>query len=366
MPNKNLILFMPSIEVGGVEKNLFIISNYLGKKIPNSILITGSKSFNSKFKNLKVINPKINIENFSFKRLKFLFCIIELIKLFLKKKNYLVFSFQANLYCALICRIFGVKVIVRSNSSPSGWDLGFFRKIIFYYFLKLPNKIIVNSKEFKKEYKKRFNITTKYIYNPLNKDYINKISNEKIKNNFFKNFKKIKIIFIGRLVEQKDPMTFVRALNLLKNKINFRAIIIGRGYYQNSLNKFLSENLLKNKVKMIKWQNNPYKFLKASDVLVLTSKFEGLPNILLEAICLKKHVISSDCPTGPREILDNGKGGSLFEMGNFKQLSTKILKLNKYKKEYNDKKKFAYKRLIRFDYKKNLDKYLQEVKNEMY
>ena len=116
MPNKNLILFMPSIEVGGVEKNLFIISNYLGKKIPNSILITGSKSFNSKFKNLKVINPKINIENFSFKRLKFLFCIIELIKLFLKKKNYLVFSFQANLYCAIICRIFGVKVVVRSNS----------------------------------------------------------------------------------------------------------------------------------------------------------------------------------------------------------------------------------------------------------
>ena len=63
MPKKHLILFMPSIEGGGVEKNLFIISNYLGKKIPNSILITGNKSFNSKFENLKVINPKINVEN---------------------------------------------------------------------------------------------------------------------------------------------------------------------------------------------------------------------------------------------------------------------------------------------------------------
>ena len=64
---------MPSIEGGGVEKNLFIISNYLGQKIPNTILITGSKSFNVKFDNLKIINPKINVENFSFKRLKFLF-----------------------------------------------------------------------------------------------------------------------------------------------------------------------------------------------------------------------------------------------------------------------------------------------------
>ena len=102
---KNLIIFMPSIEGGGVEKNLFIISNYLAQKIPNTVLITGSKSFNSKFDNLRVINPKINVENFSFKRLKFLFCIIELIKLFLKDRNYLVFSFQEFL-SYLVCGYF--------------------------------------------------------------------------------------------------------------------------------------------------------------------------------------------------------------------------------------------------------------------
>ena len=142
---------MPTIDVGGVEKNLFIMSNYLSKKLPGSILITSSKSLNSKFQNIKIINPKYNVENSSYKRLKFLFCIIELIKLLVKNKNYLVFSFQANLYCSIICRIFGIKIITRSNSSPSGWRLGFFRKIIFNFFLRFPNKIIVNSKEFKKE-----------------------------------------------------------------------------------------------------------------------------------------------------------------------------------------------------------------------
>jgi len=128
----------------------------------------------------------------------------------------------------------------------------------------------VNSKEFKKEYKKRFNIRVKCIYNPLNIKFIKKASNEKIKINFFKNYKKLKIIFIGRLVNQKDPITFVKALNLLKNKIDFRSIIIGRGYYYKTLQNFLLDNKLKNKVKIINWQNNPYKYLKSANLLVLT------------------------------------------------------------------------------------------------
>ena len=55
--------------------------------------------------------------------------------------------------------------------------------------------------------------------------------------------------------------------------------------------------------------------MKKSDALVLSSKFEGLPNVLLEALTLKKLVISSNCPTGPKEILDHGKGGLLFKTG---------------------------------------------------
>ena len=116
---------------------------------------------------------------------------------------------------------------------------------------------------------------------------------------------------------------------------------------------------------MINWQNNPYPYLKASDVLILTSKYEGLPNVLLEAISLKKHVISSDCPTGPREILDNGKGGELFNIGNFPQLANKITLLNEYKKRYAIKSSYAHKRLVRFDYKKNLNLYFNEIRKEM-
>ena len=129
MSQKKLIIFMPSIEGGGVEKNLFLISNYLGKNIPNTKLITCDRSYNYKFSNLEIINPKTKVEVLSLRRLKYFFCFFELIKIIFNNKNFLVFAFQANLYCSIICKIFGIKIIIRSNSSPSGWKLGFFRKI---------------------------------------------------------------------------------------------------------------------------------------------------------------------------------------------------------------------------------------------
>ena len=83
--------------------------------------------------------------------------------------------------------------------------------------------------------------------------------------------------------------------------------------------------------------------------------------MLLEAIYLKKFVISSDCPTGPREILDDGKGGELFKVGDYLMLSKKIKFFIKNKKKLDSKKLYAFERLKRFDYKSRLNDYLNVV-----
>ena len=87
--------------------------------------------------------------------------------------------------------------------------------------------------------------------------------------------------------------------------------------------------------KILSFKDNPYPYIKKSNIFLLSSKFEGLPNVLLEAITLNKFVISSDCPTGPSEILDNGQGGSLFKVGDHKQLSEKIIFAINNKKKCN-------------------------------
>ena len=93
----------------------------------------------------------------------------------------------------------------------------------------------------------------------------------------------------------------------------------------------------------------------------MSSKYEGLPNVILEAIALKKFVISSDCPTGPKEILKNGKYGYLFKPKSHFDLTSKLIKFinSKNKTQMTNR---AYKSLDRFDYEKNNKKYLKIIK----
>ena len=354
---------MPSIEGGGVEKNLFIISNYLSKNIKNTYIITANKNYNKKFKNLKIINPLFNVHPNSSRKYKYVICLYELVKLIIKDKNITVFAFQANFYCAIVCKIFfNIKLITRSNSSPSGWSKNWLKEIIFKYLFKKIDQVIVNSLEFKKELKKKFDLKSFHIYNPLNFDEIKKLSRVKTIVPFFKNNKTLKIISVGRFVDQKDHMTLLKALKVLKDKLKFRALIIGRGILKDKLTSFIKINGLTKNIKLLNFQNNPFRYIRLCDTFILSSKYEGLPNVLLESLVLGKYIISTNCPTGPKEILCNGKGGELFKIGDFKSLAKKIVEFENNKKRLSKKINYAQNYLFRFDMKENLNKYLEVVK----
>ncbi len=361
---KSLVLFMPSIEGGGVEKNLFLVANHLAKKIKKVKLITYEKSFKySLNNNVEVLYFKRKSNNES-KYFKYVMCLWLLTKFYFRNKNILVFSFQANIYCLILSKILKFDIIIRSNSSPTGWSKSFFKNIIFKIFFKYAKSIIVNSFEFKKLLDKKFNVNSIVIYNPLNKEEIVKMSKERIGKSFFRGKSNIKLINIARFTDQKDHLTMLNALNNLKNKINFELLIMGYGINKNILQNFIKNNNLKKKIKIIGFQKNPYKFLSKADILISTSIYEGLPNVLIESLTLKKFVISSDCPTGPREILKNGKYGYLFKTKSVEDLSKKILKFVKTSnKSKNLIMNRAHNSLYRFDYKKNCDKYFKLVSN---
>ena len=128
---------------------------------------------------------------------------------------------------------------------------------------------------------------------------------------------------------------------------------------------FIVDNKLNNFVKIIDFKKNPYNYIKKADLVVHTAIYEGLPNVLLEAICLNKYVISTNCSTGPSEILSNGKGGELIRLKDHKTLAKKIREYYYNKNKFNKKKIYASKQLIRFDYQKNLLQYLIEIKKLM-
>ena len=230
--------------------------------------------------------------------------------------------------------------------------------------ISLADKVIVNSMDFKNQMIKNFNIKVNCIYNPLNVSEIIQKSKKDMKK-YFSNSNKdyLKMINVGRLVDQKDQITILKAAKILKKNIKFKILILGKGFEETKLKKYVKKNKLSQQVQIKPFLNNPYGAMRQSDIFILSSKYEGLPNVLLEAATLKKFIISTRCPTGPREILVNGKGGIFFKIGDHIDLAKKILFYFKNKKKLNYKIQISHQNLKKFDFEKNLKKYYLIIKS---
>ena len=252
---KKLAIYIPSIESGGVEKILFSISEYLLKKNIEVYVITANRNKKKFFNNkTKFICPKGKKWNNSSRLIKTLVCLILIITK-LPKKNISIFSFQSNISAIILSKIFGLKIIIRLNTSLNKYMNGFFKRFVFKSIYSMSNKIIVNSKRFKKDLKKILNLNSVEILNPLNIE--KKFKKKKI--NFFSNFKGIKILSIGRLTDQKDQITILKSLIILKkNKISFKLFLIGKGDKLDELKHYVKNNKLSNHVKLAGYKKKAF------------------------------------------------------------------------------------------------------------
>ena len=107
---------MPSIEEGGVEKNFFLITNYLSKKFKDVSVITTDKSIKRKLeKKVYIIGPNAKFWKSGSRYLKYIVCLYYLLIFIILNKKVLIFSFQANAYASIIAKLFGGTIITRSN-----------------------------------------------------------------------------------------------------------------------------------------------------------------------------------------------------------------------------------------------------------
>ncbi|RFU48288.1 glycosyltransferase [Paraburkholderia sp. DHOC27] len=138
------------------------------------------------------------------------------------------------------------------------------------------------------------------------------------------------IVSVARLDEiQKDHRTLLRAYAELRNQhaIAEHLVIVGDGAYRDELQSLTQELGVAECVHFIGHQDNPYPTIANASVLVLSSKYEGMPMVLLEALALGKAIVATDCPTGPREILDDGKAGTLVPIGDTRALASALARL---------------------------------------
>lgn len=161
------------------------------------------------------------------------------------------------------------------------------------------------------------------IYNPINALEILPMSKmEQIE------LKGYSFITLGRLEEQKGHDLLIRAFSQINGDYPETYLyILGKGNKEKELNRLIKDLNLTNHVFLLGLKSNPFPYLKAADTMVLSSRYEGFSNVLVESLILNKPIVSTDCLFGPKEVLKGGDFGILVEPENIESLKNGMIKM---------------------------------------
>ncbi|WP_047394950.1 glycosyltransferase [Cetobacterium sp. ZOR0034] len=204
------------------------------------------------------------------------------------------------------------------------------------------------------------------VYNPLNYEKIKNLSDDEreLSDNERELIKEPYILAVSRLdTVQKDYNTLLKALKgAIEKGFNKKLYILGDGPNREEIENTVSDLKLEDRVVFLGRKKNPYIWMKRSEYFVHSSKYEGFGLVLAEAMGLGKVVVSSNCSVGPKEILEFGKSGILFEVGDFKALENIFLKLENEKKLIEKLEKKAVSRCEEFNFE-NVGERLENLFN---
>lgn len=163
------------------------------------------------------------------------------------------------------------------------------------------------------------------IYNPVVTTQLLAKAEEPVDHPWFAAGEPPVIVSVGRLQALKDFPTLIRAIAQIRQQMPVRLMILGDGEQRTSLEALIDETGLSSEVALPGFVSNPYAFMSKAAACVMSSVLEGLPTVLIESLAVGTPVISTDCPSGPAEILDHGKYGSLVPIGDSEALAQAII-----------------------------------------
>jgi glycosyltransferase involved in cell wall biosynthesis len=165
------------------------------------------------------------------------------------------------------------------------------------------------------------------IYNPVITPELLESAQNPVEHPWFAPGEPPVILGTGRLVKQKDFPTLIHAFEKVQQVTSARLVILGTGREEKTLKALVKELNLEDKVAFLGFVKNPSAYMAKASVFVLSSLWEGLPTVLIEAMAVGTPIVSTDCESGPAEILDHGKYGELVPVADSEALAAAILKV---------------------------------------
>lgn len=164
----------------------------------------------------------------------------------------------------------------------------------------------------------------KLVYNPVVTPELRAKARASLNHPWFAADQPPIVLAVGRLTKQKDFPTLIQAFAAVRQSRPARLIILGEGPDRSALEAQVNRLGLEDDVALPGFVENPYAYMSRASLFVLSSRWEGLPTVLIEALYCGASVVATDCPSGPREILDNGRHGLLVPVGDIAALSQAI------------------------------------------
>lgn len=329
---KKIALYIRNMNGGGAEKVFMTLSNhFISKGYEVDLLLTSSKGTH-----ISSLDKRVRVIELSSKK-----TVLDFFKLvgYLKNESPdVLLSGLTN--CNLIASISSLfsrsdtRIYVTQHSyqteafKAQSPIIRYIYKALIGTFYRRANGLISVSEGVNKDLTDSFRFLKKrsaVINNPFDIPYIKRQSLLSSNHPWLNKHKNYKVIIsAGRLNPAKDFENLLRAFAIVKNQLNVRLIILGEGKLKDDLSESIEKKKLNGLVDLYGFTENPFSFIAKADVFVASSKHEGLSNVIIESMICGVPIVSTDCPSGPAEILENGIWGKLVPTNNPEALADAI------------------------------------------
>lgn len=333
--NKTKIaLFVPDLRIGGAEKGFVKIANGLISLGYNVDLIT----FLDKVDLAIYLSPKVRVINFH--RRSAYFTLFPLVRYMIQSKPTALLSvLDLTNLIAILAKIISkqktiVSIYIVNNTSMQRrtkikkWLERLFLRLLY----PLADHIIANANDVVNDLAKYLNMPADKIlmqYIPTTDHLLDELSLEPLSHPWFQLDSPSVILGVGRLVEQKNFGLLIESFAIVRQQIESNLMIIGDGEQFDMLQNKVKNLGLQEQVEFVGFNINPYPYVKNAALLAVPSNWDGLSMILVEAMYLRTPVICTDCISGPREVLDHGKYGTLVPVGDKDALADGLMDIIK-------------------------------------
>lgn len=325
MSKPKIAFVLPALNMGGAQRVVTVLANVLIKNYQVFIItFTNTKVYYELDNNITILNctDSIRPSTNGFVGIKNNLYLLKRIHAIIKENNIdLLISFltSANILTTLVAKFNNLPVIISERNNPYSQKVsriwGLMRQITY----PKADFVIVQTETIKSFYSSKIKEDRLIILpNPIAPELTQKRIG---------NFKKENIILnAGRLTNQKAQDILIRAFALTENK-GWKLVIAGEGPNRKKFEHLIKELKLESKVFLPGRQKNIHDLYNRSKIFAFSSIFEGFPNALIEAMHFGLACVSTDCPTGPSELIEHGKNGYLVPMNNPTEFAKKLNKL---------------------------------------